>query len=376
MAPPVAPGPLRKEERRVDPMLEGLAVTFSEMCLGLADEKLSEEQLKAHWADLKKAAASKENRSDNFKASAGAPSIVIPGVVDDGSSAVASQPHGKPPRLEDAQSSHRSHGSPRSFEYLTPEPTPRTPPGYGSLGARTVHVQRPGSAPTAPIGQPRSLAGKDFSVCKRTGTVIPCIPPMPSTALRADGTEKHFLTPPPCTVGAENLGGVATAQGLPLAPPLPRRPLSAAAPPLPRRPHSAAAANAFSARRSLSKDVVRRSSEPSAAEICYPPNVLSAARHGRYTEVESALLAGFMPNYADTHGNTVFHIACQNGRRRIAKLAIKYGCDMNAQNMKGNTGLHFLFAYGYPDIAEYFIKKGADEFIINTVGKTAREGIK
>jgi len=49
---------------------------------------------------------------------------------------------------------------------------------------------------------------------------------------------------------------------------------------------------------------------------------------------------------------------------------------MNAQNMKGNTGLHFLFAYGYPDIAEYFIKKGADEFIINTVGKTAREGIK
>lgn len=103
---------------------------------------------------------------------------------------------------------------------------------------------------------------------------------------------------------------------------------------------------------------------------------MSAARHGRYTEVESALLAGFVPNYADSYGNTAFHIACQNGQRRIAKLMVKYGCEMNRQNMKGNTGLHFLFAYGYPDIAEYFLKKGADEFIRNALGKGARAGIK
>lgn len=55
---------------------------------------------------------------------------------------------------------------------------------------------------------------------------------------------------------------------------------------------------------------------------------------------------------------------------------MKHGCDINIQNMKGNTGLHFLFAYGYPEIAEYFIKKGGDEFIMNDLGKVARDGIK
>jgi ankyrin repeat protein len=143
---------------------------------------------------------------------------------------------------------------------------------------------------------------------------------------------------------------------------------------LQKRPHSAAAFTAFS--RSASQGVLRRRSDASDKEICYPPFVFSAARHGRFAEVESALLAGFVPNYADAYGNTIFHIACQNGRRRVAKLAVKYGCDMNAQNMKGHTGLHFLFAYGYSDIAEYFIKKGADERIANGSGKTAREGIK
>jgi len=107
-----------------------------------------------------------------------------------------------------------------------------------------------------------------------------------------------------------------------------------------------------------------------------PRQVYSAARHGRHKEVESSLSAGFNPDYADSFGNTLFHVACQNGNKRIAKLAIKYGGDMDAQNIKGHTGLHFLFSYGYPDIAEYFISKGADETIQNEVGKTAREGIR
>jgi ankyrin repeat protein len=134
---------------------------------------------------------------------------------------------------------------------------------------------------------------------------------------------------------------------------------------------------AFAASRSSSSSATRhRGREAALKETCYPPNVLSAARHGKYTEVEDALKAGFVPTYADSYGNTIFHIACQNGRKRIAKLALKYGCDVNVQNMKGNTGLHFLFAYGYVDMAEYFIQKGADEYIKNGVGKTSREGIK
>lgn len=107
-----------------------------------------------------------------------------------------------------------------------------------------------------------------------------------------------------------------------------------------------------------------------------PVNVFSAARHGRYNEVSRALAAGFAATYADSNGNTVFHVACQNGHKAIAKLAIRYGGDWNAQNAKGNTGLHFLFAYGYPDIGEYFIQKGACEDIQNDLGNVARQGIR
>lgn len=107
-----------------------------------------------------------------------------------------------------------------------------------------------------------------------------------------------------------------------------------------------------------------------------PRKVFSTARHGKHQEVEASLVNGFDPNYTDSFGNTLFHVACQNGNKRIAKLAIKYGGDMDIQNKKGNTGLHFLFAYGYPDIAEYFISKGADEQIPNEIGKMARAGIK
>jgi ankyrin repeat protein len=104
--------------------------------------------------------------------------------------------------------------------------------------------------------------------------------------------------------------------------------------------------------------------------------VFSSARHGKHKDVEVALIAGFDPSCMDSFGNTLFHVACQNGNKRIAKLAIKYGGDMDAQNLKGNTGVHFLFAYGYEDIGEYFIEKGASDSILNELGRNPRHGIK
>jgi len=88
------------------------------------------------------------------------------------------------------------------------------------------------------------------------------------------------------------------------------------------------------------------------------------------------LAAGFDPNFVDTFGNSLFHVACQNGIKRIAKLAIKYGGDMDSVNLKGNTGVHFLFAYGYPEVGEYFLEKGASDRVLNEVGKNCREGIR
>lgn len=131
------------------------------------------------------------------------------------------------------------------------------------------------------------------------------------------------------------------------------------------------------------KDKERGSSSPSGArqaepvEVSTDPrSVFSSARHGRHKEVEASLAAGFEPSYADSFGNTLFHVACQNGIKRVAKLAIKYGGDMDQQNLKGNTGVHFLYAYGYQEIGEYFIEKGASDQLLNDVGKNAREGIR
>lgn len=122
-------------------------------------------------------------------------------------------------------------------------------------------------------------------------------------------------------------------------------------------------------------DAVAEESGPCDVQLD-PRQVFSAARHGRHKEVEASLAGGFDPFCQDSYGNTLFHVACQNGVKRIAKLAIKYGGDMDAQNTKGNTGVHFLFAYGYQDVGEYFIEKGASDTILNELGKPPRCGIR
>ena len=59
-------------------------------------------------------------------------------------------------------------------------------------------------------------------------------------------------------------------------------------------------------------------------------------------------------------------VACQNGLKRIAKLAMRHECDLNAQNLAGNTALHFCFMYGFGDeLSTYLLSKGADSSIKN-----------
>lgn len=241
----------------------------------------------------------------------------------------------KSQNLEDPLSTQRdppsTHRSIRSSvtEYFTPDGTPRTPlagsPALALRGHLATHSRSTG----------------DSSVCLQ----------MQFSARRS--ASKGQLPPRPARGPGKSFSTTT----------------------LPSRPSSAAMASAFSAFRS-SRDVQQRYSQSPTTEEWYPPQVLSAARHGRSAQVEAALLSGFSPNYTDPYGNTLFHIACQNGNKRVAKLVVKYGCGMNAQNFKGNTGLHFLFAYGYCDIAEYFISKGADQHVKNTFGNTARQGIR
>ncbi len=80
-------------------------------------------------------------------------------------------------------------------------------------------------------------------------------------------------------------------------------------------------------------------------------------------------------DYQNEMGNTLLHIVCQNGNKRLAKLCLRRGCDINMQNLTGQTALHFCFGYGYDELGEYLVKKGCDDSIRNADGLTCYEGL-
>ncbi|GMF40157.1 unnamed protein product [Phytophthora fragariaefolia] len=101
-------------------------------------------------------------------------------------------------------------------------------------------------------------------------------------------------------------------------------------------------------------------------------DLFSAARHNRYESVVYMLDQGVPVNSRDAFGNTLLSIACQNGLKRVAKLALRRGANINSQNVT----LHFCFAYGYGDsLGAYLISKGADTTIENDDGVVCYYGV-
>ena len=104
----------------------------------------------------------------------------------------------------------------------------------------------------------------------------------------------------------------------------------------------------------------------------------SLTRNGKYSEVETLLNQPEwrLPiDYQDIIGNTVLHIACQNGNKRIVKLCLRRGASINLQNVDGLTALHFAYGFGFRDLGDYLVSKGADATILSRRGLTAFEGI-
>lgn len=62
-------------------------------------------------------------------------------------------------------------------------------------------------------------------------------------------------------------------------------------------------------------------------------DIFSAARHNRVDSVAYLLDQGVPVNSRDAHGNTILSIACQNGLKRMAKLALRRGININSQNV-------------------------------------------
>ena len=103
-------------------------------------------------------------------------------------------------------------------------------------------------------------------------------------------------------------------------------------------------------------------------------DIFSFTRHGRVDKVDSLLQRGVNVDTRDENGNTILAVACQNGSKRLVKVALRYGAQINACNFKGNTALHFCYRYGYADtLGEYLIGKGADVEIRNGDGCTPQD---
>jgi hypothetical protein len=106
--------------------------------------------------------------------------------------------------------------------------------------------------------------------------------------------------------------------------------------------------------------------------------IASLCRHGKYADVEVNMNQSDwnVPiDYQDGAGNSLLHIAAQNGSKRLIKLCIRRGADLNLQNLNGQTALHFAYGYGYADQGDYLRGKGADDSVVNGEHLTCYEGL-
>ena len=84
-------------------------------------------------------------------------------------------------------------------------------------------------------------------------------------------------------------------------------------------------------------------------------------------------------NHADAqNGNTVIHLAAQNGHRHTVELLLSradLACDLDAQNKGGQTALHMAVAYDYVWIARALCTAGAGTGLVNEEGHASGTGI-
>jgi hypothetical protein len=103
-------------------------------------------------------------------------------------------------------------------------------------------------------------------------------------------------------------------------------------------------------------------------------DAFSLARHNRYADLSDIMGSSehpFHPDTSDSKGNSILLVACQNGLKRILKLALKMGADPDHRNDAGNTALHFCFMYGFGStLGAYLKEKGADDSLRNHRGHT------
>lgn len=86
----------------------------------------------------------------------------------------------------------------------------------------------------------------------------------------------------------------------------------------------------------------------------------------------------FHINQSDEHGNTLLHVAAQNGNMKIAKFLISKGSNPNHQNKQGQTPGHFAVSYQFYDFASWLFDEeggGGDDLLVNIFGLGPYDGL-
>lgn len=86
----------------------------------------------------------------------------------------------------------------------------------------------------------------------------------------------------------------------------------------------------------------------------------------------------FNLNKVNDHGNSLLHVAAQNGNMKIAKILLEKGANPNHQNKGGQTAGHFANAYQFYDFLSWLFDPaggGADDTLENQYGLGPYDGL-
>jgi len=88
----------------------------------------------------------------------------------------------------------------------------------------------------------------------------------------------------------------------------------------------------------------------------------TAAGYGDEMEVIRLLNMGANPNWKDSAGQTVLHLATEEGKISLVQALLKHGRNVNIEerDSKGRTALYLASQLGNKEVAEILLKKGAD----------------
>jgi len=85
-------------------------------------------------------------------------------------------------------------------------------------------------------------------------------------------------------------------------------------------------------------------------------SLMNLVLQGEIEEAKQVIANGADVNQVDNHGNSVLHIAAQNGRAGIIEDLILNGADVNYGNNHQNTAIHLAAQNGWDEVAGHLLR--------------------